>query len=117
MDARRTHAAMPTDAGRKVDGRVSASATVRLDVSEGKTGLCSVVLDMESTGGFAILSGTDEVVSMPGTLTFTTVTWATAQIVMVVAVEDRDAQDDQITLGHTIDGYGAEGRPSGRLRG
>ena len=38
MDARRPHAAMPTDAGRKVDGRVSASATVRLDVPEGKTG-------------------------------------------------------------------------------
>ena len=54
---------------------------------------------------------------MPGTLTFTTVTWATAQTVMVVAVKDRHAQDDQITLGHMIDGYGAEGRPSGHPRG
>lgn len=47
---------------------------------------------------------TDEVVSTPGALTFTTMTWATAQIVMIAAVEDGDAQDDRTTLGNIIDG-------------
>ena len=43
------------------------------------------------------------------TLTFTALTWGTAQTVTVTAVEDDDAVDDEVTLAHTASGgdYGS----------
>ena len=121
VDAVRTHAAVAVDPGRKVDGGVSASMTLRparLDVPERRTGRYSVVLDMEPAGAVTVLiaSDHDEVVPTPGALTFTTTTWATAQTATVAAAEDNDAQDDVATLGHTVGGFGAGNVRAAALR-
>ena len=41
------------------------------------------------------------------TLTFTTSDWDTAQMVTVTAVDDTDADREQVTLSHAVSGYGA----------
>ena len=91
--------AVPTAAG------VTVSKTA-LTVTEQDTtgGSYTVVLDSEPTATVTVTvaghAGTD-VTRTPGTLTFTTSNWDTAQTVTVTAGDDADTTDDSVTLTHS----------------
>ena len=77
-----------------------------LTVTEEDTtgGSYTVVLDTQPTATVTVTvaghSGTD-VTRAPGTLTFTTSNWDTAQTVTVTAGDDADTTDDSVTLTHS----------------
>ena len=91
--------AVPTAAG------VTVSKTA-LTVTEQDTtgGSYTVVLDSEPAATVTVTvaghAGTD-VTRTPGTLTFTTSDWETAQTVTVTAGDDADTTDDSVTLTHS----------------
>ncbi len=81
-------------------------------VAEGGSASYTVKLATEPsatvTVGIAGHSGTDLTLDK-ASLTFTALTWETAQTVTVTAAEDDDAVDDEVTLAHTASGgdYGS----------
>ena len=81
-------------------------STTALTVTEQDTtgGSYTVVLDSEPTATVTVTvaghAGTD-VTRTPGTLTFTTSNWDTAQTVTVTAGNDTDTTDDSVTLTHS----------------
>ena len=91
--------AVPTAAG------VTVSKTALTVTEEDPTGgSYTVVLDSEPTATVTVTvaghAGTD-VTRTPGTLTFTTSNWDTAQTVTVTAGDDADTTDDSVTLTHS----------------
>ena len=91
----------------EVTRSVTVSST-ELTLQEGSSADYTVVLDSEPTGDVTITIGghanTDVSVS-PGSLTFTSGNWETAQTVTVTAAADADAvADAPVTLTHTVTG-------------
>ncbi len=80
-----------------------------LTIAEGGSGTYTVVLNTQPSANVKVTVGgtseTDLTVS-PGSLTFTTENWNTAQTVTASAAEDADAVDDTATLTHTASGGG-----------
>ena len=86
---------------------VTVSPTA-LDIREGENDSYTVVLDTQPSGNVTIevaVPKDSEVYVEPALLTFTTSDWEAAQTVTVTAEQDDDAADeDEITLLHTVDG-------------
>ena len=86
---------------------VSVSPT-SLSVDESGTTTYTVVLDTEPNGPVTVTpsSGdTDAAMLSPASLTFTSSNWATAQTVTVSGEEDNDANDETVTVSHSVSGY------------
>ncbi len=81
-----------------------------LTVSEGGSGMYTVVLNTQPSAAVTVTPSSDnaDVSFSPATLSFGTSTgtggWDTAQTVRVTAEQDGDAVDDSATLGHGITG-------------
>ncbi len=95
-----------------VEDNDTAAITVSptaLTVAEGGSSTYTVVLNTQPSANVKVTVGgtseTDLTVS-PGSLTFTTENWNTAQTVTASAAEDADAVDDTATLTHTASGGG-----------
>ncbi len=81
-----------------------------LVVPEGGSNTYTVKLTTLPTGDVTVTVGgaLGDVSVSPGTLTFTTDNWSTAQAVTVGAAQDNDVEDDTVTLSHTAVGGGYE---------
>ena len=84
---------------------VTVSTTALTVTEQNTTGdSYTVVLDTQPTADVTVTvaghAGTD-VTRTPGTLTFTTSNWDTAQTVTVTAGDDADTTDDSVTLTHS----------------
>ncbi len=93
----------------KLEGKVNPPKGVTvskstLTIAEGGTDTYTVVLDAEPDDSVTIAvasDDTDEVTVSPGTLTFTTSNWDTAQTVTVTAVDDDFVEAASATITHT----------------
>ena len=86
---------------------VSVSPT-SLSVDESGTTTYTVVLDTEPSGSVTVTpsSGDTDVATLnPASLTFTSSNWSTAQTVTVSGEEDDDANDETVTVSHSVSGY------------
>ena len=85
-------------------------STESLQISEGRTGTYTLVLDTDPGGPatITIASSNTDVTASPSNLTFTPTDWSTAQTVTVRAKEDSDTSNDSATLTHTVIGYGSD---------
>ena len=94
------------------DDRRVAASTKSLQVDEGGSETYTVTLATQPTGPVEVtisgMAGTDVTVD-DATRQFTTANWNTAQTVTVMAAQDADAVNDEVTLTHTATGggYGA----------
>ena len=83
-----------------------AVSAVTLEVAEGGTGNYTLALDSRPGAAVTIVvrSGDEAAVTVsPGSLTFTTVDWATPKTVTVTGEQDADASDDTgVQLSHTV---------------
>ena len=87
------------------DSDVSGVSVSRstLSIVEGGSGTYTVALDAQPTTGVTIdVTGGGDVTVDPDSLTFTTDTWETPQIVTVRAGEDDDTVDDTQTITHAV---------------
>ena len=74
----------------------------------GPPGNYTFVLDTEPSGAVTVTPSSSDPVAVavePGTLTFNRRTWSTPQPVMVTAVEDGDADNENVKITHAISGY------------
>ena len=86
---------------------VSVSPT-SLSVDESGTTTYTVVLDTEPNGPVTVTPSSDDTGAAtlsPASLTFTSSNWATAQTVTVSGEEDNDANDETVTVSHSVSGY------------
>ena len=87
---------------------VSLSRTT-VSVEENGSNTYTVELDTLPPGNVTITPSSSDngAASLsPGSLTFTTSNWNTAQTVTVTGVEDADANDETVTISHRVRGYG-----------
>ena len=85
-------------------------STATLTVGEENSGTYSVTLNTQPSGPVTISPGSGDsgAVSVePASLTFTTINWDTAQTVSVTSVVDDDANDETVTISHSVSGYGS----------
>ena len=79
-------------------------------VPEGHSVRYTVVLGTQPTEDVTVTindpTDNTDVTADPATLTFTTSTWDTAQLVTVSAASDTDDDEDSATVTHTVSGYG-----------
>ena len=76
-----------------------------LTVDEGGSNTYTVALAVQPTENVTVtVSGSSGVTVSPASLTFTSITWNTAQTVTVTAAQDDDAGDDTATVNHTASG-------------
>ena len=81
--------------------------SVRLGVEEGGNTTYTVALATAPTATVTVaIAGSEDVTTMPTSLTFTTTDWSTAQTVRVSAAEDDDSENDHSLLTHTASGGG-----------
>ena len=113
-----THAVGGGDYGTVTAGSVAVTVTedeltevtvtpTELDIPEGGNGTYEVVLTSAPTGDVTVTpsrSGSTEVTFMPTSLTFTTLTWETAQTVTVETVDDANAVNESAVIEHTASG-------------
>ena len=68
-----------------------------------------VVLNTEPSGQVTVTptSGADDVTVSPSSLTFAVEDWEAAQPITVTALDDNDADDDEVTVTHAVSGYGS----------
>ena len=91
---------------------VSVSRT-SLNLNEGQMDTYTLVLDTQPASGpvtiTSTLTGDDSgaVSVSPASLTFTTSNWDTPRAVTVTTVEDEDANDEMVTISHSVSGYGS----------
>ena len=79
-----------------------------LTVNEGSTADYTVKLSVQPTADVTVnITGGGDVTVNPTSLTFTSVTWDTAQTVTVTAAQDDDGADDTLTVGHAVDSSSA----------
>ena len=86
---------------------VSVSPT-SLSVDESGTTTYTVVLDTEPSGSVTVTPSSNDtgaVTLSPASLTFTSSNWNTAQTMTVTGVEDDDANDETVTVSHSVSGY------------
>ena len=96
---------------------VTVSAST-LDIPEGNSATYTVVLASEPSGNVTVTpsrSSGDADVTVSGALTFTALTWATAQTVTVSAAQDSDALNDEAAIGHTVSGADYAGETAGSV--
>ena len=86
-----------------VEGPSVSLSTETLQVDEGGSGAYSVVITTEPTSAVTIrISAGGDVTTQPNTLRFTASNWNTGQRVTVNAGQDGDADDDTVTITHTV---------------
>ena len=91
------------DSGTPVEGPAVSLSAATLQVDEGGSGAYSVALTTEPTAPVTIrISAEGDVTTQPTTLRFTASNWETRQGVTVNAGQDGDADDDTITITHTV---------------
>ena len=82
-----------------------------VSIPEGHTAQYTIVLNTQPAGNVVVTvnDSTDntDVTADPASLTFSTTTWDTPQLVTVSAVADSDEDDDSATITHTVSGYGS----------
>ena len=79
-----------------------------LTVAEGGTADYTVKLSFQPTADVTVdITGGGDVTVNPTSLTFSSVTWNTAQTVTVTAAQDDDGADDTLTVGHAVDSSSA----------
>ena len=86
---------------------VSVSPTT-LTVEENGTTTYTVVLDTEPSGTVTVTPSSGDTAAAtlsPASLTFSSSNWATAQTVTVSGEEDDDADDEIVTVSHSVSGY------------
>ena len=86
---------------------VSISPT-SLSVDESGTTTYTVVLTAEPNGSVTVTPSSDdtgEATLSPSGLTFTSSNWDTAQTITVSGEEDDDANDETVTVSHSVSGY------------
>ena len=92
------------------DARVNIYPTT-VTVPEGNAAHYTVVLNAEPTGDVTVTindpTDNTDVTTNPATLTFSTSTWDTPQLVTVNAASDTDDDEDSATITHTVSGYGS----------
>ena len=101
------------------DSRGVTVTPTSLEVTEGSTGIYTVVLDSEPTGNVTVaISGASGDVTLDRSqLTFTTANWFTAQEVEVNAADDADGEPDGVvTLRHTVRGADYDGQRTDSVR-
>ena len=94
------------------DVRGVAIVPTDLTIDEGQTGTYSVVLTAQPTGEVTVTLSlpADAAVSVrPTSVVFTATEWNKAEPVRITATADADAEDEQVTIGHTVAGadYGS----------
>ena len=91
-----------------VEGPAVLLSTETLQVDEGGSGAYSVVLAIEPTAPVTIIIARGgDVTIQPNTLRFTASNWNIWQRVTVNAGQDGDADDDTVTITHTVSGGSA----------
>ena len=88
------------------DRGVTASLAV-MTVNEGGTNTYTVVLDTQPTGEVTVrpsVAGDSDVTVRPGSVSFSTRNWRTAQTFSVSAAHDENAADDSATISHRASG-------------
>ncbi len=80
-------------------------------VGEGKSATYTVLLGTEPSGDVTIraVSDNSDVSVVPSTLTFTSMNWNVAQVVVVQGGDDADAVNDNASITHTASGHEYEG--------
>ena len=110
-DAVLTHAELPADPTRKVNGMESpigvGISPQEVAIPEGESSSYSVALASPPTAAVTIAvaraTGSDEdLEASPTNLTFFEANWSTAQTVTISAAEDDDANDGTATFTHTV---------------
>ena len=89
------------------DERGVTISETTLTIDEGSTDSYTVVLDSKPTGVVTItpsVTGSTDVTLNKTSLSFTALTWDTAQTVTVSAAEDDDAIADTATIAHSVSG-------------
>ena len=96
-----------------VTGKGVTLSPTTVAVGEAGTAAYTVVLDAAPTGNVTVTPASGDTaaatVSTPATdntLTFTTTNWDTPQSVTVAGVADDDADDETVTVSHTVSGGG-----------
>ena len=88
------------------DGAGVTVAPTSLSVGEGGSDTYAVVLASQPTHDVVVTvndpTDNTDVTAEPGTLTFTTLNWSTAQTVTVTAAEDAGSDDETATVTHTV---------------
>ena len=86
------------------DLTMNDAQTTALAVTEGATGVYTLVLDTQPSAPVTIaLAATPQKVSLaPAALTFARTAWATARTVTVTGTHDADTDDVSVTLAHTL---------------
>ena len=80
-----------------------------LTMREGQNNTYTVELDSLPGGNVTVTPSSDDSGASsinPATLTFSTANWNTAQTVTVTGVEDDDANNETVTISHSVRGYG-----------
>ena len=91
------------DSGTPVEGPAVSVSTATLQVDEGGSGAYFVALTTEPTAPVTLrISAGGDVTTQPTTLRFTASDWETRQGVTVNAGQDGDADDDTVTITHTV---------------
>ncbi len=91
------------DSGTPVEGPGVSLSTATLSIDEGGSGAYFVVITTEPTAMVTIgVSAGGDVTTQPITLRFTASNWETRQSVTVNAGQDGDADDDTVTITHTV---------------
>ena len=91
------------DSGTPVEGPAVSVSAATLQVDEGGSGAYFVVITTEPTAPVTLrISAGGDVTTQPTTLRFTASDWETRQGVTVNAGQDGDADDDTVTITHTV---------------
>ena len=91
------------DSGTPVEGPAVSVSTATLTIDEGGSGAYFVVITTEPTAPVTLrISAGGDVTTQPTTLRFTASDWETRQGVTVNAGQDGDADDDTVTITHTV---------------
>ena len=89
-------------------GPGQAATTIARSVDEGSSRFWNVELSTDPGAGctagvtITIASDNPAVTVSPATLTFTSATWTTGQVVTATAVEDGNLVDETVTVSHTV---------------
>ena len=101
------------------DQRGVKLSTLTLEIAEGSTATYTLVLESEPTDNVTVtpvVSGSPDVTIDPATLSFATSNWDSERTVTVWAASDRDAEDENAAIAHTVSGGDYTLQPADRVQ-